>query len=84
MTLNVPEAEKKARVALATVEFRADAMLEDFLALAALARKLAKHADENTGHEPSVSLLARTLDEARAAGLLPARETAPAEPKEEA
>jgi len=83
MTLNVPEAEEQAR----TVQRRfgdsdmcsfveAASTAEDFLALAALAQELAALLDRNDDEmyaDERHALLAK----ARAAGLLPVRESIP-------
>jgi len=66
--LNVPEAEKWARIG--------QPRRDDFLALAALARELAEALDVWTRTTTIKNV--PVLDKARAAGLLPARDSAPA------
>jgi len=81
MTLNVPEAEERARAVRMSLGSNGVARCaEDVLALAALARELAVA----LSHYESDSRPDRPVAKARAAGLLPARESAPAEPSKSA
>ena len=81
MTLNVLEAEGRAQRAVARWGAAARPIEADLLALAELARELASELERLDKHGLGDRGL---LAKARAAGLLPARESAPVEPKEEA
>jgi hypothetical protein len=96
MTLNVPEAEERARKLYHEtpgVEAQAGLLSGDFLALAVLARELAEALDRQVPEDASAQLLCdkgcrcrlqtaiQARAKARAAGLLLARDSAPAEPK---
>ena len=74
MTLNVPEAEERARLTVGGYgEFSRTA--EELLALAALARELAQQLHgEAVATGEAYSGTREVLAKARAAGLLPARE----------
>lgn len=99
MKLNVPEAEERAqwRVNMTHGSIAGvDQVAADALALAALLREGAQAAEgaqcpcslreRESGHRVGCWMpdLVDWLAKARGAGLLPARESAPAEPKEEA
>ena len=88
MTLNVPEAKERAHCyAQADPWLHTKVMADDLLALAALARELADALDaerdwRDDPDRPTQTVI-RTRDvlaKARAGGLLPASESAPAEP----